>query len=67
MENISPSTLLMMVPLLPLAGAILTLLFGKALGSRAHLPAIAGIAGAALISLVLLVSTSLEVGVAAGV
>ena len=66
MENISPSTLLMMVPLLPLAGAILTLLFGKALGSRAHLPAIAGIAGAALISLVLLVSTSLEVGVAAG-
>ena len=54
MPDISPSTLLVLVPLLPLAGAVLTLLLGKLLGSRAHLPAIAGIAASAAVAVVLL-------------
>jgi len=40
MQSLSPATLLVLVPLLPLAGAVLTLLLGRLLGSRAHLPAI---------------------------
>ena len=43
MNDLSPSTLLMLVPLLPLAGALLTVALGRVLGPRAHLPAIAGI------------------------
>ena len=62
MQNISPATLLVLVPLLPLVGALLTLLLGKILRSRAHMPAITGIAAAAAVSLVLLVSTSMQVG-----
>ena len=62
MQNISPATLLVLVPLLPLVGALLTLLLGKILRSRAHMPAITGIAAAAVVSLVLLASTSMQVG-----
>ncbi len=62
MQNISPATLLVLVPLLPLVGALLTLLLGKILRSRAHMPAITGIAAAAAVSLVLLASTSMQVG-----
>jgi NAD(P)-dependent dehydrogenase (short-subunit alcohol dehydrogenase family) len=42
----SPATLLVLVPLLPLVGAILTVALGRRLGSRGHLPAITGIAAA---------------------
>jgi len=55
MNDLSPSTLLVLVPLLPLAGAILTVVLGRALGPRAHLPAIAGIAAAAAVAITLLV------------
>ena len=62
MQSLSPSTLLVLVPLLPLVGAILTLLFGRLLGSRAHLPAIVGIAAAAGAALTLLMTTASLVG-----
>jgi NADH-quinone oxidoreductase subunit L len=62
MQDLSPATLLVLVPLLPLAGAVLTLLFGRLLGPRAHLPAIAGIAAAAAVSLLLLFGTASQVG-----
>jgi NADH-quinone oxidoreductase subunit L len=62
MPPLSPATLLVLVPLLPLAGAVLTLLLGRILGSRAHLPAIAGIAGAAAVAVVLLLGTANQVG-----
>ena len=62
MQSLSPSTLLVPVPLLPLVGAILTLLFGRLLGSRAHLPAIVGIAAAAGAALTLLMTTASLVG-----
>ncbi len=62
MQQVSPATLLVLVPLLPLAGAVLTLLLGRWLKSRAHLPAIAGIAAAAAVAVVLLVGTATQVG-----
>jgi NADH-quinone oxidoreductase subunit L len=62
MPPLSPATLLVLVPLLPLAGAVLTLLLGRVLGSRAHLPAIAGIAGAAAVAVALLIGTANQVG-----
>ena len=62
MPPLAPSTLLVLVPLLPLVGAILTLLLGKLLGSRAHLPAIAGIAAAAAVAVLLLLGTAAQVG-----
>ncbi len=62
MPPLSPSTLLVLVPLLPLVGAILTLLLGRALGSRAHLPAVAGIAAAAGAAVMLLLATANQVG-----
>jgi NADH-quinone oxidoreductase subunit L len=62
MTPLSPSTLLVLVPLLPLVGAILTLLLGRALGSRAHLPAVAGIAAAAGAAVMLLLATANQVG-----
>jgi NADH-quinone oxidoreductase subunit L len=67
MQEFSPSTLLVLVPLLPLAGAILTVLLGRTLGSRAHLPAMAGIAGAAIVAIALLAATARDVGPAHGV
>ncbi|MFM8498323.1 MAG: NADH-quinone oxidoreductase subunit L [Planctomycetia bacterium] len=62
MPPLSPATLLVLVPLLPLAGAMLTLVLGRVLGSRAHLPAIAGIAAAAAVAVMLLLGTSSQVG-----
>ncbi|HBB74235.1 MAG TPA: hypothetical protein DC048_07270, partial [Planctomycetaceae bacterium] len=50
----SAATLLVLVPLLPLAGAIATVVLGRRLGPRAHLPAVAGIAGAAAVAILLL-------------
>jgi len=67
MQEFSPSTLLALVPLLPLAGAILTVLLGRQLGAKAHLPAIAGIAGAAAVAVMLLVATARDVAPADGV
>ena len=66
MQSLSPATLLVLVPLLPLAGAVLTLLLGRLLGSRAHLPTIAGIAAAAAVAVTLLLGTSNQVGSAHG-
>ncbi|MFM1996951.1 MAG: hypothetical protein RLZZ111_1338, partial [Planctomycetota bacterium] len=37
MQELSPASLLVLVPLLPLLGAILTVALGRRLGSRAHL------------------------------
>ena len=62
MQSLSPATLLVLVPLLPLAGAVLTMLLGRVLGPRAHLPAIAGIAGAAAVAVALLLGTAGQVG-----
>ncbi|MGB8853427.1 MAG: NADH-quinone oxidoreductase subunit L [Pirellulales bacterium] len=59
----SPATLLVLVPLLPLVGAILTVALGRRLGSRAHLPAIAGIAAAAVVAVSLLLGLGREVGI----
>jgi NADH-quinone oxidoreductase subunit L len=54
MQDLAPSTLLVLVPLLPLAAAILTVALGRVLGPRAHLPALAGIAASLAIAVVLL-------------
>ena len=61
MQDLSPATLLVLVPLLPLLGAILTVLLGRALGPRAHLPAMAGIAAAAAVAIALLAATARDV------
>jgi NADH-quinone oxidoreductase subunit L len=66
MQSLSPATLLVLVPLLPLVGSVLTLLLGRLLGPRAHLPAIAGIAAAAAVAVTLLLGTSNQVGTAHG-
>jgi len=66
MQELSPAALLVLVPLLPLVGAILTVLLGRTLGGRAHLPAMAGIAGAAAVAIVLLVATTRAVSPAHG-
>jgi NADH-quinone oxidoreductase subunit L len=66
MQELSPATLLVLVPLLPLAGAILTVLLGRTLGARAHLPAMAGIAGAAVVAIMLLAATARDVSPAQG-
>jgi NADH-quinone oxidoreductase subunit L len=58
----SVATLLVLVPLLPLAGAIATVVLGSRLGPRAHLPAVAGIAGAAAVALLLLLGLGRETG-----
>ena len=57
MQPLFPATLLVLVPLLPLVGAICTVLLGRRLGPRAHLPAVAGIAGAAAVALIMLLTT----------
>lgn len=53
-----PLTLLVLVPLLPLVAALVGVVFGRRLGGRAHLPAVAGIGASAAISLVLLAGTA---------
>ncbi len=65
MNDLSPSTLLVLVPLLPLVGAILTVALGRVLGPRAHLPAVAGIAAACAVAVMLLSGMAREVGVGA--
>ena len=66
MQDIPRSTLLVLVPLLPLVGAIITVAFGRLLKSRAHLPAVACIAAAAVVAVSLLTGMVREVGAAAG-
>jgi NADH-quinone oxidoreductase subunit L len=58
----SAANLLVLVPLLPLLGAIGTVLLGRRLGPRAHLPAVAGIGAAAVVALLLLLGTAAQVG-----
>ena len=52
-----PSFLLVLVPLLPLVAAVVTVVGGRRLGSKAHLPAVAGIAAAGVVALLLLIVT----------
>jgi len=66
MQDISPATLLVLVPLLPLVGAILTVALGRVLGRRAHVPAVISIAAAAACAIVLLVGTARMVGADGG-
>ena len=58
----SVANLLVLVPLLPLLGAVCTVLLGRRLGPRAHLPAVAGIGAAAVVALLLLLVTANQVG-----
>ncbi len=53
----SPSFLLILIPLLPLLAAITTIVCGRRLEHRAHLPAVIGLASAAIVALALLVLT----------
>jgi NADH-quinone oxidoreductase subunit L len=62
----SAANLLVLVPLLPLLGAIGTVLLGRRLGPRAHLPAVAGIGAAAVVALLLLLGTATQVGAGHG-
>ena len=58
----SAANLLVLVPLLPLLGAVCTVLLGRRLGPRAHVPAVAGIGAAAVVALLLLLGTANQVG-----
>jgi NADH-quinone oxidoreductase subunit L len=58
----SPDTLLVLVPLLPLLGAVVTVACGRALGPRAHLPAVVSIAASLVCAIVLLSGTARLVG-----
>jgi NADH-quinone oxidoreductase subunit L len=51
-----PATLLVLVPLLPLLAGLVTIVFGRRLGPRVHLPAVIGIGAAAGAALLLLVA-----------
>ena len=62
----SAANLLVLVPLLPLLGAIGTVLLGRRLGPRAHIPAVAGIGAAAVVALLLLLGTAAQVGAGHG-
>ncbi|MFM8635103.1 MAG: NADH-quinone oxidoreductase subunit L [Planctomycetia bacterium] len=62
MQDISPAMLLVLVPLLPLVGSILTVALGRVLGSRAHLPAVVSIAAALACAVALLAGTARLVG-----
>mgnify|MGYP003334057917 CR=1 FL=1 len=62
MSELSPATLLVLVPLLPLLGAIITVACGRVLGHRAHVPAVLSIAAAAACAIALLVGTARLVG-----
>jgi NADH-quinone oxidoreductase subunit L len=61
MTDLDPRTLLVLVPALPLAGALVTVLLGRRLGPRAHWPAIVSIAAAALAAVTLLVGLAGDV------
>ncbi len=66
MNELTPQTLLVLVPLLPLVGAVLTVALGRLLGRHAHLPAIAAIAAAFVVAGMLLAGVVKEVGDHAG-
>jgi NADH-quinone oxidoreductase subunit L len=55
MPELDSSTLLVLVPALPLLGALLTVALGRVLGPRAHWPAVLSIAAAAVAAVTLLV------------
>ena len=59
--SLSISHLVVLVPLLPLLGAIATVLLGRRLGPRAHLPALAGIGAAAAVAALVLLGTAADV------
>jgi NADH-quinone oxidoreductase subunit L len=61
MFDLDTKTLLVLVPALPLAGALLTVALGRLLGPRAHWPAVLSIAAAAVAAIVLLVGLGAEV------
>ncbi len=61
MFSLDPATLLVLVPALPLAGAILTVALGRLLGSKAHWPAVVSIAAAAAVAVTLLIGLGREV------
>ena len=61
MLQLDPTTLLVLVPALPLAGALLTVLLGRRLGAAAHWPAVVSIAAAAVAAVTLLVGLAGEV------
>ena len=55
MFDLDPKTLLVLVPALPLVGALVTVALGRVLGPRAHWPAVVSIAAAAVAAVTLLV------------
>jgi NADH:ubiquinone oxidoreductase subunit 5 (subunit L)/multisubunit Na+/H+ antiporter MnhA subunit len=61
MPDLDSKTLLVLVPALPLLGALLTVALGRLLGPRAHWPAILSIAAAAVAAVTLLVGLGREV------
>jgi NADH-quinone oxidoreductase subunit L len=61
MPDLDSSTLLVLVPALPLVGALLTVALGRLLGPRAHWPAVLSIAAAAVAAVTLLVGLGREV------
>jgi NADH-quinone oxidoreductase subunit L len=66
MPDLDSKTLLVLVPALPLLGALLTVALGRVLGPRAHWPAILSIAAAAVAAVTLLVGLGREAGVGSG-
>jgi NADH-quinone oxidoreductase subunit L len=61
MPDLDSSTLLVLVPALPLLGALLTVALGRLLGPRAHWPAVLSIAAAAVAAVTLLVGLGRDV------
>ena len=61
MPELDPRTLLVLVPALPLVGALVTVLLGRRLGPRAHWPAIVSIAAAATTAVLLLIGLASDV------
>jgi NADH-quinone oxidoreductase subunit L len=61
MPELDSSTLLILVPALPLLGALLTVALGRLLGPRAHWPAVLSIAAAAVAAVTLLVGLGRDV------
>ncbi len=61
MFSLDPTTLLVLVPALPLVGAILTVALGRVLGPKAHWPAVVSIAASAAVAVTMLVGLGREV------
>ncbi|MFM8413608.1 MAG: NADH-quinone oxidoreductase subunit L [Planctomycetota bacterium] len=64
MPDLDATTLLVLVPALPLVGALVTVALGRLLGPRAHWPAVLSIAAAAVAAVTLLAGLGREVFVA---